>query len=481
MRGNLELLVPILIPLIVGIVFFFMKKGVKSIFLITIFTATIFALYNCFSGEKELLLWKLTESMPILLRLDNLGRFFSALTSIIWCVVAVYTVKYVEHEERVNSYLGFYLMTYSVLLALDYSATLVTMYLFYELMTVISIGLVVHTRTKEAISASLRYLLYSLFGAFMGLMCIFFIDANSATLEFTAGGVLSVDMPNKELMLIIAFIGILGFGTKAGMFPLHGWLPVAHPVAPAPASAALSGIITKSGVLAIMRLVFYIFGDDFIRGTWVQYTWIILALATVVMGSMMAFKETNLKKRLAYSSVSQLSYILVGLAMLTTSSIEGALLHVSFHAILKVCLFLCAGSIIFKTGIKQTDELQGIGKRLPLTMTAFTVASLGLVGIPPLSGFISKWFLASGALQADISVLSWLAPVVLLVSAILTAGYLFPICIQGFLVKDTVIKREKESALMYIPLIVLSVASIVFGIVPNVLIEFFAEISTSLV
>lgn len=486
MIGNIELLIPILIPIICGIAFLFMGKLnktnlIKIAFVFSTFVTAFFVVYNCLQGEMELLLWNLTDTMPILFKIDNVSILFSCLTSFIWCLVAVYTVKYFSHDAIENQFYGFFLLTYGVLIALDYSATLVTMYIFYELMTMVTLALVIHTRTKEAVYAALRYLLYSLFGAFMGLMCIFFIDANSPTLNFTAGGILELDTTNKELLLVIAFIGIVGFGTKAGMFPLHGWLPVAHPVAPAPASAVLSGIITKSGVLAIIRLVYYVFGADFIRGTWVQYAWLTLALITVLMGSMMAYKEKILKKRLAYSSVSQISYVVFGLAMLTPASFTGALLHVCFHATIKVCLFLCAGSIIINTDIHTVDKLDGIGRKLPFTMLAFSLSSLALVGIPPFSGFISKWYLAQGSLSSGVEVYSWLGIVVLLVSAILTAGYLFPVCIDGFFPKNKeVIKREKESSIIVVPMLILGGATLILGIFAEYLQTFVETITNCL-
>ena len=225
---------------------------------------------------------------------------------------------------------------------------------------------------------------------------------------------------------------ILGFGTKAGMFPLHGWLPTAHPAAPAPASAVLSGIITKMGVLGVIRTVFYCVGADALRGTWVQTAWMILALITVFMGSMLALREDLFKKRLAYSSVSQVSYVLFGLSTLTAAGFEGALLHVLFHSAIKITLFMTAGAVICKTGLTRVSGLQGLGRRMPLVFVLFTVVSLGLIGIPPTGGFISKWFIASGAMALP-SAFAYIGPAVLLLSAILTAAYLLPVSIRGFL------------------------------------------------
>lgn len=199
------------------------------------------------------------------------------------------------------------------------------MYLCFELMTLLSVALVLHSLTKEAVAAGMKYLLYSIAGAMMGLLGIFFFTANAVTPLFVPGGTLSPDAVASQgpLLLWVLLITVIGFGTKAGMFPMHGWLPTAHPIAPAPASAVLSGVITKAGVLCIIRVIFYVTGADFLRGTWVQTALIMLALITVFMGSMMALKVTVLKKRLAYSSVSQVSYVLFGLFLLNETAFRG--------------------------------------------------------------------------------------------------------------------------------------------------------------
>lgn len=264
---------------------------------------------------------------------------------------------------------------------------------------------------------------------------------------------------------------------------MHAWLLTAHPVAPAPASAVLSAIIVKGGVLAVLRSVYYIAGADAIRGNWVQRTWIVLALITVFMGSMLAFREPVLKKRLAYSSVSQASYILLGMAFLDPTALTGALMHVLFHAFIKTALFLSAGAIIYQTGYTRVEELTGIGKKMPVTIWCYTFVSLGLIGIPPMSGFISKWYLMTGMLGSGEAVVSWLGPVVLLVSALLTAGYLLPVTIQGFLPgKDYdygTLKNLEPAKKMTIPLMLLASAGLITGLFPGELAEYLGAIARS--
>lgn len=330
--------------------------------------------------------------------------------------------------------------------------------------------------------AALKYMFYSFSGAYMALFGLYFLYRFGNTLTFTAGGVLDQSMVagNEGLLLMTAFIMIIGFGVKAGMFPLHAWLPTAHPVAPAPASAVLSAVIVKAGVLAVVRVVYYIFGVSFLGGSWVQYAWMSLTLATVFMGSMLAYREPVLKKRLAYSTVSQLSYILFGLSVMDKEAVTGSLLHVLCHSFIKAALFLCAGGIIFRTGKTRVEELRGIGKEMPATIWCYTIASLGLIGIPPMGGFVSKWYLAVGALGAGISWFSWIGPVILLVSALLTAGYLLPVVVLGFFPGEDACpggwEKKEPSLLMRIPIFVLTLLSVVAGLFPGPVVDYLSRI-----
>jgi multicomponent Na+:H+ antiporter subunit D len=229
--------------------------------------------------------------------------------------------------------------------------------------------------------------------------------------------------------------------------------------------------------------VYYIAGADMIRGTWVQYTWIALSLVTVFMGSMLAYRENVLKKRLAYSTVSQVSYILFGLSVLHPVAFVGAMMHVIFHSLVKNTLFISAGAIIYKTGRTKVNELIGIGKEMPIVMWCFTLVSLTLVGIPPTSAFVSKWYLATGALAAEIPVASWLGPVILLISALLTAGYLLTISIKGFLPGEDydyqhLVKKE-PTWMMLVPLVLMTALAVIFGIYPAGLIRLITDIAST--
>ena len=473
-------LAAMLLPMLSGLFLLFFQGKLKNrtlkcilIFLVMALTAGLTVRLMCFE-DYQFVLWHLTDKLDILVRMDNMTRLFAGMTVTAWTLGGVFAFEYMKHEEKEDRYFGFYLIVMGVLIGLDHAGNLITLYLFFELMTLSSLPLVLHTLTHDAVMAGLKYLFYSVAGAFLALFGIFYLYAHGAGLPFCEGGylmVLDAYSGSGKMTLLVLMLMIVGFGTKAGMFPLHGWLPTAHPVAPAPASAVLSGIITKSGVLAIIRVVFYAVGADVLRGSWVQYTWMTLALITVFMGSMMAYKEQVLKKRLAYSTVSQVSYILFGLSVLNQDGMVGALSHFVFHSVVKDCLFLVAGVIIYKTGKKTVKELTGIGKEMPITMWCFTLVSITLVGIPPTSGFISKWYLAEGSLQTGIGGYAWFGPVVLLLSAMLTAGYLLPISLQSFFPGEGYhyqeLRKKEPNPLMLIPMLLFTAAAVVFGMFPG--------------
>lgn len=495
MEGQMMLLLPVLFPILSGILVLVGKgfktdRRLRTAVTLTVLTAEPAFVFLALSSEGSLTVWQLTDRISITLQADGVSRLFAVLTASVWLLVGIYSISYMSHEEEESRFFGFYLIVAGVLIGLDFSANLITMYVFYEMMTLTSLPLVLHERTKEAVMAGLKYLFYSVAGAFLALFGIFFLAGTAPSLTFTPGGVLAgVNLAGKEGLLLAAVCCMLiGFGTKAGMFPLHGWLPTAHPAAPAPASAVLSGIITKSGVLAVIRVVFYIVGPEVIRGTWVQNVWIFLSLLTVFMGSMLAYREPVLKKRLAYSTVSQVSYMLFGLSVLEPAAFVGALSHIVFHSLIKNALFLVAGAVIVTTGWTRVEQMKGLGRIMPKTLGCYTVVSLALVGIPPASGFVSKWYLASGALASGCGAWSWIGPVVLLLSALLTAGYLLPLMIDGFFpgqefdgteIKEKGFAGKEPSVWMLLPIGILTAGSLLFGCFPGKLIVMLEAIAAS--
>lgn len=491
MNESVTILFPIFFPIIMGVLLLVGKEPKKraSLILYTggVLVLTALAVLGLVWGrEVSFTMFFLTGRLPVYFHIDGIGKIFASIVSIVWVLAGFFSFEYMKLEKANKRFFGFYLIVYGILIGLDFSGNMITFYMFYEMMTLLSMPLVLHERTRAAVMAGLKYMFYSFCGAYMVLFGLYFVYRYANTLTFTAKGVLDPALVtgHESLLLVTAFFMLLGFSVKAGMFPFHGWLPVAHPEAPAPASAVLSGIIVKSGVLGIIRVIFFLFGADFLRGTWVQTTMLVLSLVTVFMGSMLAYLEQGLKKRLAYSTVSQVSYILFGLFLMDPLSLTGSLLHVVFHAFIKCGLFLCAGAIIYRTGKRRVDQLRGIGKEMPVTAWCFTLCSLALIGIPPASGFISKWYLCEGALHTKIPVFSWLGPVVLLLSALLTAGYLLPVTIKGFFPGDdydyaSLVKKEPVR-MMLIPMLVLAVLAFVLGIVPEGLIEQFSSLAGQL-
>ncbi len=491
MNGYIISLLPILLPIISGVVLLLApvrpsRRQTHIYTLSAMICSVICALYTISQCRDVVTIYTIIQPFSILLQVDALSQFFILIVSIVWLLVTLYSFTYMQHENNEKRYFGFWISLYGILMGLGMSANLLTMYAFYELMTLCSFPLVLHNQSRESIMAALKYLFYSFFGAYMALFGLFVLMKYLPDLSFTPGGILAATMNHQHpmlLMLAILFM-LMGFGVKAGVFPMHAWLPVAHPVAPAPASAVLSGIIVKGGIFAIIRVIFYIVGTDYIRGTWVQTIFLTLSLFTVFMGSMLAYHARVLKKRLAYSTVSQLSYIVFGILLLNPVSTQGALLHMAAHAFIKCALFLIAGIIIFQTGATTVDEMDGIGKKMPITMWCYTIVSLGLIGIPPTSGFISKWYLATGALDSGLYLFQYLGPVILLLSALLTAGYLLPLTIHGFFPgRDfdySNLKHQEPGLLMLIPVILLTIFTLLIGICPEPFIRFLTQLTDHL-
>lgn len=413
--------------------------------------------------EHGITILSVSDKIAIALKADGVAKLFCVLIGAGWLLVTVYACVYMKHEGGEGRFFACTFLTEAMLVGAALSSNLVSMYVFYELVTLCSMPMVLHSRSAESVRGALKYLFYSVAGAFMALFGIFVLAERADSLTFVSGGSLTEADP---LVLAAVFVAVLGFGAKGGMFPLHGWLPTAHPVAPSPASALLSGLIAKAGVLAVIRVVYFVVGGDLLRGTWVQTALLILALLTVFMGSMMAYGENVLKKRLAYSTVSQISYVFCGLFLFTAEGFTGAALQIVFHAAVKICLFLFAGAVIYLTGKTKVDELTGLGKKMPVTLIAYTVASLSLIGIPPTGGFFAKWELATAALDGLPGAMGVIVPVVLLLSALLTAGYLLPISIRGFFpVKgEETAETRNEPILMWLPMVLLAAFAFIGGI-----------------
>ena len=475
------LAVPVLLPLLGGLPVFKMKKrNTRRVYMwgLLILEMIVLMLID-WDGSKTLSIMQLWKGARIVLGADSLGRLFAFLVSVLWLVVAVFADDYMTHEHSEARFFGFYVCSLGSLIGICMAANLVTLYLFYEMMTLLTVFLVIHAGTSKAIDAGIKYLGFSICGAALGLLGMFHLQQFQTTDLFVAGG--TVAGGQSTALNIAMFLMLIGFGAKAGVMPLFAWLPTAHPVAPSPASAVMSGLITKMGVLAMIRVIYYQFGGDFFENSWMQTGMLCLAIFTVFMGSMLAYKEKTLKKRLAYTTVSQVSYILFGLFLISPDGFRGAMLQLVFHAIAKIGLFLAAGGVICHLHKTRVDHLQGAGKMLPVIMWGFGIYSLSLIGIPPVAGFVSKWFLAQGGLECG--VLGFVGTAMLMISALLTAGYLLPIVTDAFFPGEAFdfegIRKNhkaKPSLYMTVPILVLAVSLVILGLFPSLLDDFIAPV-----
>jgi multicomponent Na+:H+ antiporter subunit D len=358
-----------------------------------------------------------------LLRLDAPALLFATLSGVLWLVTTVYAVAYLEGAPHRSRFFGFFSLCVTSSMGVALAGNLVTFLVFYELLTLTTWPLVVHRGTPKALAGGRTYLYYTLGGSAALLAGVAWLHGVAGPFEFTARGTLAaVGERSFELRAIFALMAA-GIGVKAALVPLHGWLPKAM-VAPAPVSALLHAVaVVKAGAFGMIRLVYDVYGIEFGERLGVLAPLAVLAAITIVWGSLRALFQDDLKKRLAYSTVSQVSYIILGTAVIGQLSTVGGLVHLVHQGIMKITLFFCAGNLAETLGVHAVSEMRGAGKRMPLTMAAFTVGALGMMGLPPLAGFVSKWYLGVGGLEAG---QGWIV-LVLAASTLLNAGYFLPI------------------------------------------------------
>jgi multicomponent Na+:H+ antiporter subunit D len=368
-----------------------------------------------------------TPSIWLHLRVDPVGILFALTAATLWLLATVYSFGYMKDSHAKTRYYAFLLLCLGWTLGVAFAGNLLTLFIFYELFSISSYPLIIHEETPEAIQAAKKYIVYILIGGSFILFSIVytFSLANSQTLVRT--GVFPAGINSRTLCILFTTY-IIGFGVKAAIMPLHGWVPDAHPAAPAPASALLSGVMVAAGAFGIIRVIYNVFGTELLRQMGICTPLAFVVSATIIISSLIALDQDNLKRRLAYSTIGQISYIIMGTALLTPVGAHGALIHIANHAFMKGTLFLCAGVIIKQLGIRNISEMKGIASKLPITMTAFSIAALGMIGVPPLAGFISKFYLGIGSLNAGEPFMV----VVLLVSSFLGAAYFLPIIYTAF-------------------------------------------------
>ncbi len=482
------MIIVILIPFIGGMLvplLPFKKRTQMAFFLeaIVIVNTIVVYLLLLHRPENSLTILHFTGNLSLSLKLDGMACIFAGLVSTLWPLATLYSLEYMKHEKHEKTFFMFYTITYGVTLGIAMAGNVLTMYFFYELLTLVTVPLVMHTLTREAILASRNYLYYSLGGAAFAFIGVIFIIVYGDSMDFVFGGVFQSNMIQvpSNVLLIIYVLSFFGFSVKAAMCPFHSWLPQAG-VAPTPVTALLHAVaVVKSGAFAILRITYFSFGADFIRGSWAQKVVMSFVIFTIIYGCSMALKETHLKRRLAFSTISNLSYILFGAVIMTPLGFIGALSHLVFHAIMKICSFFCAGAVITQTGKLYIHELNGLGKKMPKVFGIFTISALALMGVPGLCGFISKYNLAYAAVQSE-NLLSYIGIGALLISALLTAIYMLNIVIRAFFPSkefdyQTIEDVKDPNWLMMLPLSFFAIAIIFFGIHSESIVSIFTDIA----
>ncbi len=487
--NSVILLLAVLLPMLGGAALFFTKSWeyrrlqlASEILVVFTSILVLFAIFN--RPEEEILLFQLAGNLRIILKLDGLGCVFAGLVAFLWPLANLYAFEYMAHDkERKHTFFGFYTMTYGVTLGIAFAGNILTLYFFYELLTLVTVYLVMHPMSKKAIRASRMYLYYSLGGAAFAFLSIICLIIFGDTTKFILGGVLDLEKVNgytNQVLLMFVF-AFCGFGVKAALFPFHGWLPKAS-VAPTPVTALLHAVaVVKSGAFAIIRIIYYSYGVEFLSGTWAQSVVMCLTMITIVYGSSMAAKEIHIKRRLAYSTVSNLSYILLAATMMSPLGMIAAMSHLVFHAFMKICGFFCVGAVMHKTGRNYLSEIEGLGHRMPVVFGCLTVAGVSLAGIPPFAGFLSKWNIATAAILNE-NPLAIVAIGVLLYSAFMTAIYMGQMVLRAWFPKKeaklTFTENDKDPGWqMKLPLIIFACMILLLGLASGSLMKLFEAIA----
>lgn len=427
-------------------------------------------------GRPECMLFRLLPGIELALRVDAFGLLFAAGASFLWILTSFYSIGYMRslREHAQTRYFSCFALALSTTAGVAFSANLFTLFLFYEGLTLVTYPLVGHKETAEAKAGARKYVIYLLGTAKVFLLAAIILTYNVAgTLEFQSGGILPAAVLAEQPVLLFVIFGLFLFGfAKNALMPLHSWLPAAM-VAPTPVSALLHAVaVVKTGVFATLRVFLFVFGPDAMRQIGADQLALAAASVTILAASLLALAQDNLKARLAFSTVSQLSYIILGAGLLNANGVTGGTAHITNHAVSKITLFLCAGSIYASTHRTEISQLSGLAKRMPWTMAAFALASLSIVGIPLTCGFVSKWYLALGTVDGH-----RLVPLaVILLSSLLSAAYLGPIVYRAYFEQEppgneAAGQEVREVPWMVAPLAISAAISLLLGLFPGPVLE----------
>jgi len=433
----------------------------------------------------EYTLLTVVPGLDIRFKVDSLGIFFALMASFLWIITSFYSIGYVRslNEHAQTRYFMCFAVSLSSVLGIAFSANLFTLFIFYEALTLITYPLVIHKQTPEAARNAKIYLTYLLGTSIAFLLSAIFITYYiSGTLDFSNNGILSGK--GSDALLIGIFILFMAGITKAAMIPLHAWLPAAM-VAPTPVSALLHAVaVVKAGVFVVLKVVLHVFGIDLLSQLGIGTVFPYIASFTIITASIIALMQDNLKLRLAYSTVSQLSYVILGATLLSQSAVIGSIMHMVLHAFGKITLFFTAGAIYVAAHKTKVSELNGIGRQMPFTMAAFTIGAISMIGMPPVGGFISKWYIALGSIEASqLPIL-----IVIAASTILNACYFLPIVHAAFFKEsvnghhaalptdghggvDSKLKIHEAPAFMLIPLLITAIGTLILFFAPFIFLD----------
>ncbi|MCF7983110.1 MAG: monovalent cation/H+ antiporter subunit D family protein [Thiohalocapsa sp.] len=407
-----------------------LREGVTLVTALLLLAAVLSLLPDVLAGARPQ--WAFDEILPgiaIAFRVEPLGMIFALVASLLWPINSLYSIGYMrgnDESHQTRFYVCFAIALWAAM-GIAFSANLVTLFIFYEVLTLSTYPLVTHKGTEAARDGG-RVYLGILIATSIGLLlpAIVWTWSAAGTTDFTDGGILAGHL-DGPLVGVLLFLFMFGIG-KAALMPVHRWLPAAM-VAPTPVSALLHAVaVVKAGVFTVVKVIVYVFGLETLQAE-PSAQWLLYAAGfTIIVASVIALRQDNLKRRLAYSTVSQLSYVILAAAILAPLSVVGAALHIAAHAFGKITLFFAAGAIYTAAHKTEVSQLRGIGWRMPWTMTAFTIGSLSMIGVPPAAGFISKWYLLVGAFSME----QWVAVGVVVLSTVLNAAYFLPIVFSAF-------------------------------------------------
>ncbi len=485
-------LVGILLPILAGLLIPVLKlnKFNRNVFVVasTVITSVI-AIYIAFISKiTAFTLLHINNVFSIGFNIDGLSKVFLLIIATLWPIATLYATEYMDHEENQDSFFRYYIIAYGIALGLAFSKNAITMYLFYELLTFLTLPLIMHDFDNKKVQyAGKVYLTVSVLGAAIALIGIIVFTTTVPLVEFKYGGVLedTIFRSNEARINIAYILCFIGFGVKAAILPFTYWLPTCS-VAPTPVSALLHAVaVVKAGVFAIMRVTYYLFGSTNMNGSNAQKVTMIIAIITIIYGSIMAVRDKHIKRRLAYSTASNLSYILFAVTLMSVNGFAASLTHMMFHALIKINLFFVAGAIMIYAKKEYVSEVKGLANKMSVSMFAFLIASLAMIGLPLTCGFVSKYVIITAAVEAN-NKFSLMGIMAIIISSILTLVYLFGIVIPAYIPGSDFdyneIKDVKESGVVIrFVFILITIMIIYFGVNSGLILDFINDVASGII